>query len=146
MEEFASLIQDYNPIHHRNITRSDHPTTDGNSTGTIVPGIMVASMFSSVFATLVPGCIYKKQSLQFFNPVFADSDTVVARIEVKRTRNTFTKGGNRSDGRGGVLVECDTSVSKVSSPSLSTSSSVEVSRQKVIQGSALVWLPQSGSI
>ena len=91
---------------------------DSNAmTRPLVHGMLVSSLFSSIFGTLVPGCVYIHQSLHFRGPVFAN-DPLLGRIQIERIRK-WSKAG--------VVVECDTKVL--------------CQEKEVVSGSAKVWLP-----
>ena len=62
---FAAVSGDHNPIHLD--AQYAATTTFGRP---VVHGILVASMFSTVFASNIPGSIYREQNLQFKAPVF----------------------------------------------------------------------------
>ena len=94
----------------------------------IVHGIFVSSLFSSIFGTLSPGCIYVNQTLNFSNPVHAD-DRVLARIEIEKIRKWR---------RGGVVVQCSTTV--IDAPEKSDSNKDD-SKTVLVTGTANVWLP-----
>ena len=75
---FAEVSKDYNPIH------LDDDYAKSTSFGRrIAHGAMVASYFSSLFTTKLPGpgCIYVAQETKFKKPVFIE-DTVLVEIEV----------------------------------------------------------------
>lgn len=75
---FANLSEDYNPIH------LDEDYAKSTQFGKrLAHGAMVASFFSALFATKLPGpgCIYVAQETKFKKPVFIN-DTVLAEIEV----------------------------------------------------------------
>jgi len=69
----------------------------------IVHGIMLSSMFSSIFANLAPGAVYLKQSLDFVKPAYV-GDIVVGRVDIERFR---------SAPGGGLLVQCTTTVRRL---------------------------------
>lgn len=75
---FAAISEDYNPLH------IDEEYAKSSEFGKrIAHGAMVASFFSALFATKLPGpgAIYVSQSTRFRKPVFID-DTVSIEIEV----------------------------------------------------------------
>jgi hypothetical protein len=134
--EYGDLVQDKNVLHSPmswNELLLEMPHLQSNfdaglielldaddgvsTTKPLVHGMMVSSLFSSIFATLSPGCVYINQSLNFAAPVFVD-DLVTGRIEIEKVRRWR---------RGGVVVQCDTKVLR--------------SATVVINGSANVWLP-----
>lgn len=86
----------------------------------LVHGMLVSSIFSSIFASLVPGSIYINQTLQFATPIFA-GDTIVGRVEIEKIRKWR---------KGGVVVQCVTQVFS------------KVERIPLIKGVANVWLPE----
>lgn len=90
---------------------------DGITTKPVVHGILVSGLFSSIFGTLAPGCVYMNQSLGFRAPVYVD-DALIGRLEIEKVRRWR---------RGGVVVECDTQVL--------------CEGNQVIKGTANVWLP-----
>jgi acyl dehydratase len=73
---FAKLSGDHNPIHlDEAFARS---TPFGRC---IVHGMLYSSLFSTMFATRIPGCIYVSQNLAFKAPVFV-GDAVIAKCVV----------------------------------------------------------------
>ena len=138
--QYGRLIGDLNPIHLRG--RGDFgKSSDGESDETImtskfrrirnedgkseavVHGMLVASLFSSIFGTLIPGSVYRSQRLEFRRPVFA-GDTIIAKVEVTDVRNMKGRGS---------LVTCDTNIiSNVSDGGRPIT---------FVDGEAKVWLP-----
>jgi len=130
------LIHDHNPLHtstSRNALSSQIPNVNvlqqaglvefqDNITRPLVHGMLVSSLFSSMFGSLLPGCVYTTQSIKFVAPVFVE-DRVWGRIRVDRIRSTR---------RGGQLWQCDTSVEKECQNG---------ERVSAIQGVATVWVP-----
>jgi acyl dehydratase len=96
---------------------------DGETTKALVHGMLVASIFSSIFGSLVPGCVYLNQRLNFAAPVYAD-EIVLGRIEIEKVRKWR---------RGGIVVQCDTQV-------------LNSEETAVIKGTANVWLPSGYAI
>ena len=152
VESFGNLIRDFNPLHssapmdcwgQQETESSDdeqlksiletagiiQPRKDG-SRKVLVHGIFVSGIFSSIFASIAPGCVYINQSLDFCNPVFAE-DTVVGCIHIEKIRDWSRR-------KGGVVAECHTRVYK-SMPSEPITSPSEA--ELVIRGRANVWLP-----
>ncbi|MFV8461571.1 MaoC family dehydratase [Vibrio campbellii] len=78
VEAFASVSEDYNPIHldedFAKTTQFERP---------IVHGMLASSLISGLLASKVPGAgsIYLGQSLKFLRPIFV-GETVTAKVEV----------------------------------------------------------------
>jgi len=138
--QYGRLIGDLNPIHLRG-HGDDNISSDGRSGETMMPakfrricnedgqpetvvhGMLVASLFSSIFGTLIPGSVYRKQNIEFRQPVFA-GDTIIARVDVTDVRNMKGRGS---------LVMCDTSITSRDADSDHSITFVD--------GEAKVWLP-----
>jgi 3-hydroxybutyryl-CoA dehydratase len=75
---FANISKDFNPIH----LDKDY-ARNSMFKGQIVHGLMVASLFSGLFGTELPGigCVYKSQNLKFKRPIYI-GDEVEVHIEV----------------------------------------------------------------
>lgn len=79
---FASVSEDYNPIHldedFAKTTQFERP---------IVHGMLASSLISGLLASKVPGAgsIYLGQSLKFLSPIFV-GETVTAKVEVISVR------------------------------------------------------------
>lgn len=78
IKAFAGISGDRNPIH-----LSDEYAQDSRYKKRIVHGMIIASFFSALFGTKLPGkgCVYVNQSLNFKRPVHID-DTVTVIIIV----------------------------------------------------------------
>ena len=61
---FITLTGDENPIHRRKASDSD-----GAQQPSVVPGILLASLFPSLIGTHYPGSLYLNQTLKFRNQV-----------------------------------------------------------------------------
>ena len=96
---FSQVSNDWNPLHHHPPLSSTDNDDDTHADGPIVHGMLVASMFSYIFGTLIPGCMYRKQSLTWKRPVYVD-EYVVGEIRVVRVRRA----------RGLHIVHCSTTV------------------------------------
>ncbi|MFZ3407190.1 MaoC family dehydratase [Vibrio chagasii] len=82
VEAFASVSEDYNPIHldedFAKTTQFERP---------IIHGMLASSLISGLLASKVPGAgsIYLGQSLKFLRPIFV-GETVTAKVEVISVR------------------------------------------------------------
>ena len=82
VHNFANLSGDTNPIH------LDAPYAEKSPFGgRIVHGMLVSSLFSTLFGTQLPGegVVYLGQTLKFRAPVFL-GDTITARVELIHLR------------------------------------------------------------
>jgi acyl dehydratase len=162
---FGRLSGDMNPVHFPPSTTTTLSSTTSPTTATaattsnndeklpIVHGILLSSLFSNIFGNLIPGAIYRHQSLKFHNAVRVNED-VVGRVVVTKLRQINRKG--RGSG-GGVLCVCDTSVIKMgvvaqkfdnttndgnsNNPNDKGSNEEEKEEIVCISGDAQVWLP-----
>lgn len=125
---FANLVGDMNPVHfppdiqeddaqHGSIQQDDKP---------IVHGILHASVFSTIFGTIIPGCIYRSQSFKFYHPVRYDEE-IYGKVVVTKLRQINRSGG-------GMLCTCDTTLHKIDNANNGDIMS--------ISGSAEVWIPR----
>mmetsp|Transcript_15358 Transcript_15358/g.44444 ORF Transcript_15358/g.44444 Transcript_15358/m.44444 type:complete len:226 (+) Transcript_15358:80-757(+) len=143
--QYGRLIGDLNPLHLRghgcagisSAGESDATTMSPQITASkfirirskdgqpeaVVHGMLVASLFSSIFGTLITGSVYRSQHLEFRQPVFA-GDTIIAKVEVTDVRNMKGRGS---------LVTCDTNITSVDGGSDGL--------MKFVEGKANVWLP-----
>lgn len=108
---FAGLCGDDNPLHV-------NPEYGKNSMfgGTIVHGIFVSSLFSTLLGRSLPGAVYVSQSLQFKKPVLTGSPvsaTIVVQeivdkkkgiLATMRTTVNLSDGSIAVDGEGKVLL------------------------------------------
>ncbi len=78
VKTFASLSQDFNPLHLDPVYASQTIFK-----GNIVHGFLVGSLFSAILGTKMPGegSIYLKQDMKFVKPVYIN-DTVTAVVTV----------------------------------------------------------------
>ncbi|KAG6530212.1 (R)-specific enoyl-CoA hydratase-like [Zingiber officinale] len=98
---FSEISGDRNPIHLDDGFARDIGCFDR---GRVVHGMLVASLFSSIIASHVPGSVYVSQTLKFISPVYI-GDEVLAEVEatylrehkkryiVKFTSKCSTNGG-----------------------------------------------------
>ena len=122
---FANLSDDTNPVHfpqeddaqHDNMPQEDKP---------IVHGILLASVFSTIFGTIIPRCIYRSQSLKFYHPVRYDEE-IYGKVVVTKLRQINRSGG-------GVLCTCDTTLHKIDN-----ANNGDI---MCITGIAEVWIPR----
>ncbi len=132
VNKFASLIGDYNPVHFPSKSRTNnesdvqHNNAQTSYNKPIVHGMLLSSVFSTIFGTLIPGCVYRSQSLKYYQPVYID-EAVCGRVVVTKLRQINRSGG-------GVLCTCDTTVTKHDKDANSN----EI---LCISGEAQVWLP-----
>jgi acyl dehydratase len=94
---YSGLIGDYNPVHSGEGENADSATSSNRG---IVQGLYVSSIFSSIFGTLLPGSLYRSQTLKFLQPVHTNQ-TVIGRVDITTIKNIKGKG---------VLVACNTAV------------------------------------
>jgi acyl dehydratase len=93
---FTNLCGDNNPIH----TNPEYAKEKSIFGGTIVHGIFVSSLFSTLFGRLLTGAIYVNQSLNFKKPIHVGKP-VVATVKVL---SVISRGGK------GDIIECQTIV------------------------------------
>lgn len=127
---FGNLIVDLNPIHDSTKMKDKQ----------IVHGMLSASLFSSMFGTLIPRCIYKSQSLQFISPVHCN-EKVIGIIEVQNIKQIRSKG---------CLVRCSTHVYKNFGGDINAETNMK-KHTKInddvivcVSGEAVVWIPRQG--
>ena len=129
--QFGKLIGDENPLHSPQtsfpesfqalekvrIIRCRQDADDRQrQSQVLVHGMMVGSLFSSIFGTLIPGSVYRSQRLAFRLPVFCNEE-VTGRVDVMKVRQW----------REGLVLTCDTKVT--------------CQGGECITGEASVWLP-----
>ena len=90
---FGGLCGDNNPIH----IDPEYAKNNSIFKGTIVHGIFVSSLFSTLFGRSITGSIYVSQSLNFKRPVYVGTP-VRARMEIKL----------KEDKKKGYLLTCTT--------------------------------------
>ena len=93
----------------------------------IVHGMLVASIFSSVIGTLIPGVIYRSQSLTFHSSVYVN-EIIIGRVEVMKLRVM------KKDHEERIAMTCKTTVRKESDDIL------------CVSGQATVLLPHTSYI
>jgi len=169
---FGRLIGDANPLHlaaadRRSLDDDDHPlllkkgngprTRGGDEklsdseSGIVVPGMLVSSLFSCIFGTLIPGAVYLSQSLDFRNPVRV-GETVIGKVTITGIRdlgrrNRESTGDEQrqhsSNRRHGLVVKCDTQIVRGESsqhPPPSSSGERDLHTEESVRGEATVWL------
>lgn len=141
MNAFGALSGDFNPVHFpaaqqfhddsANDVQHDNKQfiqIQNESSRPILHGILLSSLFSTIFGTLIPGCIYRSQTLKFYHPVYVN-ETVCGRVLVTKLRQIDRSGG----GKGGVLCTCDTTITKANDK--------PDNQMLCVVGEAQVWLP-----
>jgi 3-hydroxybutyryl-CoA dehydratase len=126
VHQFGDLIGDRNPIH-----RQDNATQlQLSDVSQIVHGMLSASLFSSIFGTLIPGSLYRAQSVTFQTPIYSN-EAVVGRVVVKKIKHVRRKG---------VMVTCDTHIFKNCGD---TAMNTQRNEHAIvcISGEATVWIP-----
>jgi acyl dehydratase len=132
VSQFAKLVGDENPLHFPQTSFSESFAKlekaglirwhcNSGESQALVHGMLVASIFSCIFGTLIPGSVYRTQKLSFRAPVFADS-VVTGRVQVTQVRTW----------REGVVLTCDTKVL--------------CEGRESITGEASVWLPNGEAL
>ena len=91
---FAELSGDNNPLH----LRSEYAAKTAFG-GTIVHGILVSSLFSTLFGRTIHGCVYLNQTLDFKKPVYVGAN-VLAKVEVTAMKSR----------KSGLILVCSTNV------------------------------------
>ena len=143
---FGALIGDLNPVHFPSKTNNNEsetqPIASSKYDRPIVHGMLYSSLFSTIVGTLVPGAIYRSQSLRFQQPVHVE-DQVCGKVVVKKLRQINKRGQN---GSSGVLCTCDTTVTKSANLHQGgMNSDVDESNGGedvlCLSGEAQVWLP-----
>ena len=124
---FSQLISDPNPI-HQSLNEESDQLSQGKSQ--IVHGMLTASIFSSIFGTLIPGSIYRSQNILFHSPIYSNEE-VIGRVNVKEVKDMKGRG---------MIVICDTIIEKKSDNN-KTKDYDEMTL--CVSGKASVWLPVS---
>ncbi len=91
---FAKICGDNNPLH-----TNPEIAKDSMFKGTIVHGILVSSLFSTLFGASMHGAVYVDQTLKFKRPVHVGTN-VIAKMEII----------NKSHARSGHMLTCSTTV------------------------------------
>ena len=125
VHQFGDLIGDNNPIHRQNDVIN---FSEGSQQ--IVHGMLSASLFSSIFGTLIPGSLYRSQSILFQTPIYSNEE-VVGLVTVRKIRHVKRRG---------VMVTCDTNVYKNCGASAKQIQS-NMDAIVCITGEAVVWIP-----
>lgn len=105
---FARVTGDNNAIH-----LDDCSAAQSVFKRRVVHGMLTSSLFSAIFGSHIPGCIYLDQTLTFKKPVYLNEE-VTARIDVLKAR--------------GRVVKCNTTVTNQNN-------------EMVVEGKATVLLP-----
>jgi len=126
---FANLVGDMNPVHFppdKQVDSEQHDSMQQHDKP-IVHGILLASVFSTIFGTIIPRCIYRSQSFKFYHPVRYD-EQIIGKVVVTKLRQINSSGG-------GVLCTCDTTLHKIDD-------NTKNGDMMSISGSAEVWIPR----
>ncbi len=93
-------------------------------------GMLTASLFSSIFGTLIPGSVYRSQNINFHSPVYSN-EIVVGIVRVKEIREMKSRG---------LLLTCDTNIFKNCGK---TTVGINKKQNAIlcVSGKASVWLP-----
>jgi acyl dehydratase len=135
---FGSLIGDFNPVHYPPTHHSNDKSDRQNHHDTrqpILHGILLSSLFSTIFGTLIPGCIYRSQTLKFHQPVYMN-EMICGRVLVTKLRKI-----DRGGAVGGVLCTCETTVRKDQIDDIGTNDKSDNHSLLCVTGEAKVWLP-----
>jgi len=100
----------------------------------MVHGMLSGSLFSCIFGTLIPGSIYRTQSMIFQSPIYSN-EKVMGVVIVKKVKNMKRRG---------TIVSCDTNVYKNFGEDTQGALGLEVKGENVIRclsGEATVWIP-----
>jgi len=133
---YSELIGDYNPVHSPSFDVVSNNNKD--DTLCMVQGIYATSIFSSIFGTLIPGSIYRSQTLTFLRPIYTHQ-SAIGRVDVTDIKQVKRKG---------VLVTCNTVVYSTT-PNISRDSNAEAKlHQQIreglhIKGTAELWIPSN---
>jgi acyl dehydratase len=140
VDAFGCIVSDRNPLHQSWVKDDDSTpeivanhmltrwevaeTSSGEvvKSKVLVHGMLVSTLFTCILGTLIPGCVYLNQTLEFQRPVYAN-DAVVGRIAVL-SAEPWKK-------RPGVRLTCDTTVHSVAT------------NKVCVRGQAHVFLPAS---
>lgn len=97
----------------------------------MVHGMLSGSLFSSIFGTLIPGSIYRNQTMIFQSPIYSN-EKVMAVVKVKKVRNMKRRG---------IMVSCDTSVYKNFREDMEGMQDLGDNVIRCLSGEATVWIP-----
>ena len=130
---FSTICGDNNPLH---INPEYAQTTMFK--GPIVHGILVSSLFSTLFGRRIKGSIYVSQSLEFKRPVYV-GDRIKAHMEVIK----------KEDRKKGALLTCSTTIyfhnddNNHSDNNDSSGDNIDSNSKVAVTGTAQVLLPRS---
>ena len=113
VQDFARITGDHNPLHqpldtrHLSAVLDGHPLIkieeNGMTTKEVVHGILLSSPFSCIFGTLIPGSVYRSQTLDFRRPVYV-GESVVGRVQILHIET--------QRGLEGLIVRCSTHITR----------------------------------
>ncbi|NLB67527.1 MAG: MaoC family dehydratase [Bacteroidales bacterium] len=112
VKAFANITGDFNPIHLDPVYAAQTIFKEN-----IVHGFLVASLFSTILGTKMPGegSIYVKQNMKFVKPVYID-DTVTAVVsitDINFEKQLVTLNTTCHNQDGVVVIEGDALVKKL---------------------------------
>jgi len=112
VKAFANITGDFNPIHLDPVYATQTIFKEN-----IVHGFLVASLFSTILGTKMPGegSIYLKQNMKFVKPVYID-DTVTAVVsitDINFEKQLVTLNTTCHNQDGVVVIEGDALVKKM---------------------------------
>ncbi len=112
VKAFANITGDFNPIHLDPVYATQTIFKEN-----IVHGFLVASLFSTILGTKMPGegSIYLKQNMKFVKPVYID-DTVTAVVsitDINFEKQLVTLNTTCHNQDGVVVIEGDALVKKL---------------------------------
>ncbi len=109
VDSFAKLSGDFNPLHI-----DEQYASRTQFKGRVVHGMLIASLFSTIVGTHLPGkrCLYLSQSLSFKKPVMLGTEihvrgTVIGKVDAMKILIIKTEARNENNE---ILVEGEAKV------------------------------------
>lgn len=147
VDTYATVVGDSNPLHQQQQQQScedginyncQQPTKNDTMQRQqpIVHGMLSASMFTSMFGTMLPGAVYLRQKVAFLQPI-SINEIVTATITITHIRQ------RKND----VYLTCTTNIySSISSDSTASDGNVVEMQMLKVRGEAKVWLPDTNIV